>query len=97
MFRGGNCANEIVPRLYLSDLSTALDVDTLTRLGITHVLSILDFAPDLVPAAITHLHIRLDDRFDADILQHLPQTTEFIRAALAGREDNKVLVCRVPC
>ncbi|KAI0035337.1 protein-tyrosine phosphatase-like protein [Vararia minispora EC-137] len=92
MFGAGNCANQIVPRLYLSDLATACDVDTLARLGITHVLSILDFAPDHLPKSITCMHVRLEDRFNVDILSHLPDTTEFIRSALAGRADARVLV-----
>jgi hypothetical protein len=94
MFQSGNTASQITPRLFLSDLATAYDVHVLRRLGITHILSVLDFVPNLsqLPPSLTCLHVRLEDRFDADILAHLPRTTDFIRTALAEREDAKVLV-----
>lgn len=95
MFAAGHCASQILPRLYLSDLGTACDRDTLARIGITHIVSLLDWEPELLPAKlnITRLHIHLADRFDTDILSHLPQTTDFIRTALEESKGNKVLVC----
>ena len=95
MFAAGHCASQILPRLYLSDLATACDYDTLARIGITHIVSLLDWEPELLPpkSNITRLHIHLADRFDTDILTHLPNTTEFIRNALDESKSNKVLVC----
>ncbi|VDB99887.1 unnamed protein product [Peniophora sp. CBMAI 1063] len=94
MFAAGNYASQILPRLYLSDLATASDYDTLTRIGITHIVSLLDWEPELLPpkSNITRLHIHLADRFDTDILSHLPKTTEFIHNALEESKSNKVLV-----
>ncbi|KAI0046989.1 phosphatases II [Auriscalpium vulgare] len=84
-------ANEIVPRLYLSDLYTARSDAELARLGITHVLSVLDFRP-VIPPHIVAVHIPLADRSDVDILSHLDATTTFIRDALAAAPQNRVLV-----
>nr|GAT55088.1 predicted protein [Mycena chlorophos] len=87
-------ASLIVPRLYLSDYFTAHDEKDLTRLNITHVVSVLDRVP-VIPDCISQenkLHISVSDRADADISKYLTQTTEFITAALAESEDNNVLV-----
>ncbi|KAJ7089714.1 protein-tyrosine phosphatase-like protein [Mycena belliarum] len=87
-------ASLIVPRLYLSDYFTARDEKQLSKLGITHIISILDRVPT-IPECIPEnhtLHISIADRADADILQYLDQTTDFITTALAENEENNVLV-----
>ncbi|GLB41747.1 putative protein-tyrosine phosphatase family. Non-receptor class dual specificity subfamily protein [Lyophyllum shimeji] len=92
--RFGRAASLIIPRLYLSDVFTAGDEATLTRLGITHVVSVLEYEPN-IPEIIPRerkLHVRLADQSNADILSRLPETTEFITSALAENETNKVLV-----
>ncbi|KAG6910211.1 hypothetical protein DXG01_012346 [Tephrocybe rancida] len=92
--RFGRVASLIVPRVYLSDAYTAKDKNELAQLGITHVISVLDYSPtipDIIPQE-RKLHVALADRPEVDILSHLPSTTEFITAALAENEDNKVLV-----
>jgi atypical dual specificity phosphatase len=90
----GRAASLIVPRVYLSDYITARDPEALNRLGITHVISVLEQdtnIPDFIPTE-HKLHIRIPDQADADILVYLDQTTEFIIAALAENVSNKVLV-----
>ncbi|KAF8075036.1 protein-tyrosine phosphatase-like protein [Lyophyllum atratum] len=92
--RFGRTASLIVPRVYLSDAFTARDEAELIRLGITHVISVLEYnptIPDIIPEE-RKLHIRLADQPNADILSHLPETTQFITLALAENEANKVLV-----
>lgn len=92
--RFGRAASLIVPRVYLSDYFTARDGDALNRLGVTHVVSVLEQdtnIPDCIPAE-HRLHIRIPDHADANILAHLDQTTEFITSALAENDLNKVLV-----
>ncbi|KAJ7623519.1 protein-tyrosine phosphatase-like protein [Roridomyces roridus] len=87
-------ANLIVPRVYLSDYFTATDERELGRLGITHIVTVLDRQP-AIPDCIPQEHrllVSLADRSDADIISHLDQTTEFITAALAENEENNVLV-----
>jgi atypical dual specificity phosphatase len=87
----GNCASQILPRLYLSDLATAYDQDTLARLNITHIVSVLDFPPEALPQNYTRLHLSLSDRFDSDILSHLPRSTAFIASTLKQNPDANVL------
>jgi atypical dual specificity phosphatase len=90
------CASLIMPRLYLSDLFTAKDKEELTKLGITHVISVLEHEPVIPPliAKENRLFISVADRADVDLLQHLEQTTTFIQTALDADPENKVLVCR---
>ncbi|THV06929.1 phosphatases II [Dendrothele bispora CBS 962.96] len=40
-------ASEILPQLFLSDYSTVLDVKELSRLGITHIVSVVAFEPSI--------------------------------------------------
>ncbi|KAH9977516.1 protein-tyrosine phosphatase-like protein, partial [Russula compacta] len=86
-------ASEVLPRLYLTDLFTARDEAQLTGLGITHVVSVMEHAP-MLPQAISlrTLHIPLSDSSDQDILGYLPESTSFIRDALAESPDSRVLV-----
>ncbi|KAG7093972.1 hypothetical protein E1B28_007602 [Marasmius oreades] len=87
-------ASLIVPQLYLSDYFTAQDSSQLSRLGITHVISVLEFdvqIPEFIHEG-NRMHIRIADRPDSDILIHLEKTTEFIRMAIKENKDNCVLV-----
>ena len=86
-------ASQILPRLYLSGLCTAVDDAQLFSLRVTHILSIIEDRP-LYPRALTELktmHIPLKDNSDVDILSHLDATTTFIKDALVD-EKNIVLV-----
>ena len=87
-------ATLVIPRVYLSDYSTASSHDQILKLGITHVVSVLELDPD-IPESISEenkLHIPIADRPDVDILAHLERTTEFIKGALEADVKNKVLV-----
>ena len=80
-------------RLYLSNLTTACDEAQITRLGITHVISVIECAPPLPQTqSLRTLHISLSDGVDEDILTHLPVTTSFISNALAEDPNSRVLV-----
>lgn len=81
----------ILPRLYLTNWTVAANEALLTELGVTHVVSVLEFPPEYTGAMKT-LHVRVEDSFRTDILSHLDETTEFIRTALGENETNKVLV-----
>jgi hypothetical protein len=86
-------ADEVLPRLYLSDLYIARDEAQLTSLGITHVVSVIERAPTLPHTqSLRTLHIPLSDNVDQDILTHLPVTTSFISNALAEDPNSRVLV-----
>ncbi|KAJ3772656.1 protein-tyrosine phosphatase-like protein [Lentinula raphanica] len=88
------CASLIIPRLYLSDFSTVMNEDTLSNLGVTHVVSVLDWAPEFLASIPTphRLHISLSDLPTSNILPHLDTTTQFIKEALEQNETNIVLV-----
>lgn len=87
----GRTASLILPRLYLSDFFTARDEEAMTKLGITHMVSVMENMPTQMPQMVRY-HIPIQDKGDADILQHLDGTTEFIREALSENPNNKVLV-----
>ena len=90
-------ASEVLPRLYLTNLSTACNEAQLTRLGITHVISVIEFEPTFPQTrSLRTLHIPLWDGADQDILTHLPVATSFITNALAEDPDSRVLVCSCP-
>jgi atypical dual specificity phosphatase len=93
----GRLASQITPRLYLSDYWSARDTAKLESLGITHIISVLEFTPDL-PEIIPQdqrLHVALADIPEAKILDHLDATTAFILKALAENDGNKILVSPV--
>lgn len=88
-------ADLIVPRVYLSGLRAAQDAAVAASLGITHIVSILDFHPTF-PDEMRHIkkiHVMLSDSFRERITPHLDDTTAFIREALESNSENKVLVC----
>jgi len=92
--RFGRSASLIVPRVYLSGYYTARDAEELSRLGITHVVSVLEYVPDIPDniAAQNRLHVCVADQPEEYILAHFEETTEFIRSALAESKSNNVLV-----
>jgi len=87
-------ASLIVPRLYLSGYYAAIDEKQMSTLGVTHIISILDWTPDLLAFILpeNRLHIALDDIPNADILARLDDTTQFIKAALEENTTNVVLI-----
>lgn len=89
-------ASQITPRLYLTDYRTARNSEKLQELGITHVISIVEFRPDLpeVIPQTQRLHLPLSDTPESNILEHLDATTAFITAALEENETNKVMVSK---
>lgn len=87
-------ASLITKSLFLSDYYTARDKKELEQLGITHVVSVIEYdpeIPDCIPES-NKLWITLADRPNADMLSHLPVSTAFITEALKD-PSNKVLVC----
>jgi atypical dual specificity phosphatase len=84
----------IIPGVYLSDLHIAQDAAVATSLGITHIISVLDFVPSFPHEMrnVKRMHVRLSDSFRESITPHFDDTTAFIREALEGDPQNKVLV-----
>lgn len=90
---------EIIPRLYISDLSFAENPACLSSHRITHILSALPDAIYIPPATLLHPHppparlqIRVDDFPFAELAAHLPQTTAWISDALSRDPNARVLV-----
>ncbi|KAE9393678.1 phosphatases II, partial [Gymnopus androsaceus JB14] len=89
--------SEIVPRVYISDLSFAESSSALATYHITHILSIL---PETVsppdPTILGYMPIRLQINVEdfpfAELAAHLPTTTAFIRDALRANTEARVLV-----
>lgn len=90
------CANLILPRLYLSDLTTAKDVSIIESLGVTHMISVIDIVPTFPQsmANIQKLFVQSMDIMEDDLLQYMPMTTAFIKAALEENDLNVVLASR---
>lgn len=73
-------------KLFIGGLHALYQTDLFKQAGITHILSVLDF--DIYEAGhfkeYTHLHIRIDDHPDENLLQHFNQTNRFIDDGLNG-------------
>ena len=86
--------SQIVPRLYISNLCSATNEEKLKEHGITHVVSVLEEKPKFPQSPqLKKLHIPVADTYYSPLLQHMDQTTEFIKNALEENETNVVLVC----
>ncbi|TFK38219.1 protein-tyrosine phosphatase-like protein [Crucibulum laeve] len=90
-------ASEIIPRLYISDLSFAENPGLLSSYRITHIMSTLPDnvyrpPPSLLPFQPARMQIPVEDTPFAELAAHLPTTTAWIRAALAADPEARVLV-----
>lgn len=90
-------ASEIIPRLYISDLSFAENPVCLAQYKITHILStlpdkIFQPPPTLLPAQPARLQVRVEDLPFAELAAHLPTTTAWIKDALTRDPQARVLV-----
>ena len=88
---------EILPRLYISDLSFAENPGMLSTYRITHILSVLPETiaippPSILPRQPHRLQIKVEDFPFAELAAHLPSTTKWIRDALARDPEARVLV-----
>jgi predicted protein tyrosine phosphatase len=69
--------------LYLGDIHTALSNKTLTALGVTHVISLLN-SPCVIPKdGVSHKMIIVDDTIDSKISGHFPAIHDYITEALS--------------
>lgn len=90
-------ATEIIPRLYISDLSFAENPASLSTYRITHILSVMPETiaippPSVLPYQPARLQIKVEDFPFAELAAHLPMTTKFIRDALSRDPEARVLV-----
>lgn len=85
---------EVVPRLYLSDISAAESSSTLRALGITHVVSAM-FGVVHLPhgVSIQQLQLPLQDNPFAELAEYLPRSTAFISDALRDPQARVLVHC----
>lgn len=85
---------EIIPRLYISDLSAAENASTLLSLGITHVVSAMR-GRVLFPKgiALQHLQLPLEDSPFAELASLLPSSTAFLTNALRDPNARIIVHC----
>ncbi|KAK7930785.1 hypothetical protein WMY93_007180 [Mugilogobius chulae] len=91
--------DQVWPNIYIGDEKTALEVEGLRELGITHVLNaaegkfnnVLTGASYYSDSNIQYLGVEADDKPTFNISQYFCSTTEFIHEALRD-PHNKVLV-----
>jgi len=86
-------ATEVVSRVYIADLWTASNANTLSSLKISHVVSVMPGDIDIPPWDPSKLlQIAVDDMPFAEILTHLDKAVEWITWALNSGPDARVLV-----
>ncbi|KAG0699916.1 protein-tyrosine phosphatase-like protein [Suillus ampliporus] len=88
----GRAATPITPRLYLTDYYTAHTPGNLARLGVTHVVSAIEFdITGVFPPHVQVLHVPVHDSAEEQICKWFDPVVKFIKEAL-DKEDTKVLV-----
>lgn len=91
--------DQVWPNIYIGDEKTALEVEGLKELGITHVLNaaegkfnnVLTGAEYYSDANIQYMGVEADDKPTFNLSQYFCSTTQFIHEALSD-PHNKVLV-----
>lgn len=88
----GRAVTSITPRLYLTDYYTARTPGKLASLGITHIVSAIEFdITDIFPPHIQVLHVPVRDAAEEQICRWFDPVVKFMKEAL-DKEDTKVLV-----
>lgn len=84
-------ASKILPNLYLSDVMTARWGDTLDRLGVTHIVCVME-EPVSYPRTkqdVKILYIPVSDDVTSDLLSYFESATQFIGDALGPVDINR--------
>lgn len=84
---------EILPRLWVGDLSSAECAATISSLGITHVVSALPGRVDLPNPHLKQLQLPLHDTPFAELAGYLPAATAFITSALRDANARVLVHC----
>jgi atypical dual specificity phosphatase len=84
---------EISKGVYMSDLTTAYDVKTLSSYRISHIVSVMPGLLDLPNYPSSQLlQIPVEDMPFAEILSYLDSSVRWIDRALKGHPDARVLI-----
>lgn len=90
----GSSYDEILPRLYLGDITMAVNRQDMSKLGITDMIT-AEMKPipnqDLSPTVQRYLFINVMDHTKQDLLSHFETSNQFIENALKN-PHNKVYV-----
>ena len=76
--------SEIIPnKLYLSDITAALDISVIQHFSITHIINATNrAAPNKFPNIIYH-NVDIEDSEDVDIAKYFTLTHVFISSSLS--------------
>ena len=87
-FLPNNPFDEIIENLYLGDYNSSKDINLLKELGITKVLSVLDYTygPNYNPKEFIHKKINVDDFVITNIIKYFGECLHFIKG------NDKILV-----
>lgn len=86
--------SEIIPRLWISDLSSAEDAALISSLGITHVISAMRGSVVINSDRPLHrVQIPLEDNPFAELAAHLPSSTAFIIEAMKDPNARVLVHC----
>jgi len=97
------CADEVYDRIFVGNRLSALDVEYMKKLGITHLLNCAHPGPEVImsvnvdeaalaEAGIKYLGLNLDDNEDQEIGSQFQKTGEWINEAITQDDNNKVLI-----
>lgn len=81
--------HEIIPSVFVSQLTVAQNRKLLKKYGITHIVNLSQF-PNYFPENFKYLTIDIPDSIDADISQHFEHSSNFIHDAI--KKKGKVLI-----
>ncbi|KAJ4459852.1 putative dual specificity protein phosphatase 22-b [Paratrimastix pyriformis] len=97
-----NC-DEVRPHFFISGYPAAIDIDFLTKLGVTHIFSVLNCGVRQFPG-IAYKKITIEDTLSSDLYSHFPAACAWIDSALttggtvlvhcaAGISRSSTIVC----
>ncbi|XP_059162112.1 dual specificity protein phosphatase 1-A-like [Physella acuta] len=85
---------EILPHLYLGDVSHSSQRALLEQIGITALLNVSSNCGNLFQSQFKYMNIHINDNMDADLISWFPKIISFIDEV--AQENGKVLVhCRM--
>jgi hypothetical protein len=82
--------SEIIPGLYISDFSSACEIEKLKEIGITHIITVFAGVGEMYPDQFKYYTIDVCDRKYVDLSYTFNPCSEFIDEAL--KTGGKVLV-----
>lgn len=83
--------SEVIPRLYISGVNPAKNMEWLKSHGITHIVNAAYELPNYFPGKFQYLSLKMHDKPDENIQHVLAPSQRFISDALAN-PNNAVLV-----